>query len=290
MTGLTPPGRSEHGFGYNAVDLDDTYTPPEVGMGDTKTEYGYNLRKQPTLVTRPDGKTIGFSYDTNGRLQELILPDGEKTYVYHGTTGMLANIFGQDGEVLSFGYDGSLPTNMTWNGVITGNVNLTYDNNFRANTQNVNGSNIISYTYEEDGLLKTAGDLTLNYHQQNGMLIGSMIGNISEGITYNSFGEAERYQATYNGNTIYDVQYSNRDKFGRIITKTETVNSETHTYTYNYNLNTDWLTDVHKDGVLIYHYDYDANGNRIGYTGMNGTIIGNYDAQDRMLTYGTDRL
>lgn len=37
------------------------------------------------------------------------------------------------------------------------------------------------------------------------------------------------------------------------------------------------------------HYSYDVNGNRTEYTGMNGIIMGSYDAQDRMLTYGTNR-
>ena len=50
--------------------------------------------------------------------------------------------------------------------------------------------------------------------------------------------------------------------------------------------NTDELTDVYKDSVLVSHYDYDPNGNRVKYTGTDSTLNGTYDDQDRMLSYG----
>ncbi|MCL6592264.1 MAG: RHS repeat-associated core domain-containing protein, partial [Firmicutes bacterium] len=46
------------------------------------------------------------------------------------------------------------------------------------------------------------------------------------------------------------------------------------------------LVDVYKDGVLVSHYDYDLNGNRLVHVTPNGTSYGTYDDQDRMLSYG----
>ena len=46
------------------------------------------------------------------------------------------------------------------------------------------------------------------------------------------------------------------------------------------------MTDVYKDGALVSHYDYDTNGNRVRYTGADGTFNGTFDVQDRMLSYG----
>jgi RHS repeat-associated protein len=43
------------------------------------------------------------------------------------------------------------------------------------------------------------------------------------------------------------------------------------------------LTDVKKSGVLVSHYDYDPNGNRLA--GPTSGAIGTYDAQDRLKTY-----
>ena len=95
MTKLTPPGKPEHEFSYNSVDLTDNYNPPDVGLSNDQTAYGYNLAKQPTLVTRPDGQTIGFSMIPNGRLQKTYCCLRVNiSYVYHATTGKLSNIIG----------------------------------------------------------------------------------------------------------------------------------------------------------------------------------------------------
>ena len=139
---------------------------------------------------------------------------------------------------------------------------------------------------DDDGLLVSAGSLAISRDAQNGMMTGSTIGNVTDSVAYNGFGELQQYQARFGGSTVYNVEFGTRDKLGRIVTKTETVNGETHTYSYVYDSNTDELTDVYKDGALVSHYDYDANGNRIRYTGANGTFNGTYDDQDRMLSYG----
>jgi RHS repeat-associated protein len=47
------------------------------------------------------------------------------------------------------------------------------------------------------------------------------------------------------------------------------------------------LADVTQDGILIAHYDYDANGNRLSVTRPSGGMVsGTYDAQDRLTAYG----
>jgi RHS repeat-associated protein len=45
--------------------------------------------------------------------------------------------------------------------------------------------------------------------------------------------------------------------------------------------------DVFRDGVLVVHYDLDANGNRLSRTTATESEAGSYDDQDRLLTYGT---
>src|SRR5262249_580043 len=47
------------------------------------------------------------------------------------------------------------------------------------------------------------------------------------------------------------------------------------------------LTEVRKDGVLTASYSYDANGNRLRRTDPGGTLDATYDAQDRLVQYGT---
>ena len=286
VTTLTPPDKGDHRFTYTPVDLAATYNPPNLAAGETKTQYGYNLAKQPRLVTRPDGKTIGFEYDTMGRLIELQVPEGDLTYAYDATTGQLKNIIAPDGGAISNGYDGELPTSVSWAGLIKGSVSVTYNSDFLVDSQSVNNGNKVSLQYNNDGQLTKIGDLTITYDATNGMFTGSSVGNISDTVVRrNEFGEIEEYRAGYGGSTLFGTRYT-YDALGRIQTKTETVDGISHTYEYGYDV-IGQLMDVKKDGVLVGHYEYDGNGNRIGYTGPNGTVYGSYDAQDRITQYGS---
>jgi len=42
-----------------------------------------------------------------------------------------------DGGTLSYTYDGALPLSESWAGVITGDVSVAYDNNFRVTSRSV---------------------------------------------------------------------------------------------------------------------------------------------------------
>jgi RHS repeat-associated protein len=288
VTTLTPPGKPDHKFSYTTMDLDDTYTPPDVGAGSNITQYTYNLNQQPVLVTRPDGRTVGFAYDTQGRLLNITLPGGEIiTYGYDGTTGNLTDLTVPDGGTLAFDYDGSLPTKTTWAGTVAGSVEAAYDNDFKVTAQTVNGSNSVSYTYDNDGLLTGAGSLNITRNVDNGLLTGTSLGNVTDSVIYNAFGETTKYQAQVVGSTAFDSQYT-YDSLGRIESKAEVVGSDSHIYRYSYD-SVGQLTDVYKDGGLYSHYDYDANGNRTAYTGSDSSIaVTIYDDQDRLAKYGSN--
>jgi len=75
LTSITPPGRSAHVFSYTPVNREADYTPPFVA-GAGSTVYQYNLAKQLTSVTRPDGQVLTLGYDAVGRLSTQVLPRG----------------------------------------------------------------------------------------------------------------------------------------------------------------------------------------------------------------------
>jgi hypothetical protein len=149
------------------VDLEQTYTPPAIGLPVHQTRYSYHSDRQLTLVARPDGQTIALNYEpTGGRLSSLTLP-GSVTiaYAYHPTTGNLSTITAP-GSTLSYAYDGSLLTNTTWAGTVAGSVSRAYDNNFRITSQSINGANPITFGYDTDSLLTSAGSLTISRSPQ----------------------------------------------------------------------------------------------------------------------------
>ena len=112
---------------------------------------------------------------------------------------------------------------------MAGSVGRTYDNDFRLTTLTVNDQDPVSFGYDNDSLLTSAGALTLTRDPQNGLPAGTTLGVVSDSWTYNSFGEPTGYTATVSGSPILSVTYT-RDKLGRIETKDETIQGVTHSY------------------------------------------------------------
>jgi RHS repeat-associated protein len=286
VASITPPSRPAHGFGYTPLDLEDSYTPPDLGIGNVATTYSYNQDRQLTTITRPDGQTVTLDYDpTAGRLSTLTEPRGQTSFTYHPTSGQVSGIASPGGVSLGYTYDGSLLTGTTWTGPVAGSVTRTHDTDFRVATESVNGANSVTFQYDPDSLLTGAGALTLARHPQHGLLTGTTLGSVTDAYTYSTFGELSTYQANYSGSPVLGVTYT-RDSLGRITEKTETIGGTTVTAVYGYDT-AGRLTDVTQDGTLIAHYDYDGNGNRLSVTRPGtGTVSGTYDAQDRLTTYG----
>lgn len=189
LTSIVPPGKTAHVFEYTAADQESVYTPPDVGAGLNVTHFTYNLDKQLTQILRPDGETADYAYDpVSGKLQSLTIPRGSYQYGYDSASGQLDSITAPDGAMLSIAHDGFLPRTESWSGQVTGTVTRTYDTNLRVNSIAVNG-NSIQYNYDPDGLMYSAGSLTLDRDAQSGLVTGTSLGSIVTTAGYNTFGE-----------------------------------------------------------------------------------------------------
>lgn len=188
LTGITPPGGSAHVFDYTARDEERVYTPPDVAAGNTITQYSYNLDRQPMRIQRPDGQSVDYIYDAqSGRLQAIATPGGSYLYGYD-IVGRNNEITATDGNYLSFDYAGFLPAGQTWSGDINGSVSREYNDDFQIASLDVNGDSV-AYGYDDDGLVTTAGALSLSRDIRNGLMTGSMLGSVSTANGYNEFGE-----------------------------------------------------------------------------------------------------
>ena len=292
LTTLTPPGQPAHVFRYTPIDQEGEYQPPPVaGLSDPRTFFDYDLDKGLDLVTRPDGTALDFQYDSAGRLAALVRPAGATVFSYADGTplapgsGNLLSIAAPGGETLVFGYDGSLLTSTSWSGPVAGSVSQTYDAFFRPATQSVNGAFAASFAYDGDGLLVQAGAEILARDAVTGLLTGTSLASVSTGVGYSGFGERSADTATLGGAPFYTNSYL-RDKLGRLAQKTETIQGATTVFDYAYDP-AGRLEQVATDGLVTASYAYDANGNRLSATTAGGTTSGSYDAQDRLLAYGT---
>jgi YD repeat-containing protein len=152
------------------MDVEDTFTPPDLGIGNVATTYTYNADRQLTQVTRPDGQTITLNYELTGaRLSSLTDPRGQTTFAYNPTTGQVASIASPGGVGISFTYDGSLLLGTTWSGPVAASVTRTYDTDFQVATESVNGGNSITFKYDPDSLFTQAGTLIRTRHPQYGV-------------------------------------------------------------------------------------------------------------------------
>jgi YD repeat-containing protein len=292
LTSLTPPGQPAHVFRYTPIDQEGEYQPPPVaGVSDPRTFFDYDLDQRLDLVTRPDGTVLDFQYDTAGRLAALVRPAGTTVSSYADGTppvpgsGNLLSIAAPGGETLVFGYDGSLLTSTSWSGPVAGSVSQSYDAFFRPASQSVNGGFAASFGYDGDGLLVQAGAESLARDALTGLLTGTSLASVSTGVGYSSFGERSADMAALGGSPFYTNSYL-RDKLGRLAQKTETIQGATTVVGYGYDP-AGRLEQVATDGILSASYAYDANGNRLSATTAGGTTSGSYDAQDRLLAYGT---
>ena len=161
-------------------------------------------------------------------------------------------------------------------------VHHDHDNFFRIIGESINGQFPVAFGYDNDGLLTSAGAITLHRHPLTGQLDGSTAGLVEDVYGRNAHGEVTRYTVRVNNVVVMDV-LTPRDALGRIDSRTETISGQTSPVDYVYNA-AGRLEDVIGSTGTI-HYDYSPNGNRLGRTTALGTEAGTYDEQDRLITY-----
>jgi RHS repeat-associated protein len=292
LTSLTPPGQPAHEFDHTPVNLTKFYGPPELPDSTGNTHYLYNLDRQIVQTMFSDSSLIKVEYDTAGcscggvgKPSKITFDRGMIQFKYDGVSGNLKYIVSPTlVDTLKYTYDGSLPKSVIWKGAINGNVGVSYNADFQVTSQTVNNGNSVTFSYDNDGLLTAASGLQLTRNSQNGILIGTTLGNVTTSYSYNNLGELSEYVTQYGGTDLIRSNY-HLDGIGRIDTLWETTQGIQKKYSYRYDT-TGRLIRVDRNDTTISVYTYDSNGNRLSHMNPSGTTTGSYDAQDRMLSYG----
>jgi RHS repeat-associated protein len=286
VTALTTPGGNTHAMSYSPTDLERVYSPPQDGMPEARTLSEYNLDRQPTTVTRPDALQLVYGYDTGGRPKTVTTPTGQLALGYD-PQGRVAATAAPSGEALAYDYDGPLPLSSMWLGLVQGAVTIGYDTDLRRSSIAAAGGTRLDFAYDRDGMLTAVGPLQLPRDPASGRLASRRLGGVTEVLGYDAFGDLATVSASFGSTPLYSIDVSTRDPLGRISLKVETVDGVTHTSSYAYTPMGE-LRSVLVDGTLTTSFTYDPNGNRLTRTSSVGTISATYDAQDRLLTYGTE--
>jgi RHS repeat-associated protein len=285
LTGLTPPGQPAHDFSYTQNNLLARYDPPSLGFG-ASTTLVYDGDGRVEQIARA-GQVVMVDYDTAGRVQSLTLPEGGGTYAYEygAVTRRLARATAPGGQILDLTNDGFLLSSESWSGPVSGSVSRTYDADFRLASQTVTGEDGVAFGYDQDGMLTSAGGLSIQRDPVSGLVIGTTLGALTKTYGYDTFGDLTSCTVASGGSTLYTAQYT-RDASSRITEKIEDTGGSVRTFRYTYDIE-GRLAAVEIDGSPVEAYTYDPNGNRLTATGPGGTQSSTYDVQDRLLSFGT---
>jgi len=287
LTVLTNPTGIAHGFGFNSVNHNSSYQTPLSGS----YNYVYDKDRRLMQTNFPSGKTIINDYADpanpadKSRLRQIVSPEGNIDFTYQ--CGNRVGSISKGSESIAYSYDGELVTSERLSGTLNQSIEYTYNSDFDVAGSTYAGDTV-TYSYDNDGLLTGAGNLTIWRNVDNG-LAESVTGDALDFTrTFNGYGEVDA-QATAVGNGNVASWSLTRDNNGRIISKTETVDGVTTRYEYTYDTVGRLLTVV-KNGTLVEEYRYDFNGTRNYETNAVQGISGksySYSDGDHLLAAGS---
>jgi len=164
---------------------------------------------------------------------------------------------------------------------VSGSVAVKYNADFRVDSQYVNAANGVGFTYDRDGLLRTAGALRVGRSATTGLLLADTLNSIVSTYQHTSRGELRGYHVKRGGTSLLGVGYA-RDSLGRITRLDDTTQGTPMRWSFVYD-NVGRLKADSVDGALLHSFLYDSNGNRLSYSSNSGVVTYRYDAQDRLL-------
>lgn len=198
-------------------------------------------------------------------------------------------------------YDGRFLASSSWSGAINGQLALAYDNDFRIASETViaGAASTVVLGYDADSLVVCASDTDCSPPASDALLINHdpaiarytdiTLGPTTEAFSYNTYGELAAITSHHASTLLFeetvDQPSAPRDALGRIVTRAETTPSGSTHMEYVYDLR-GRLEEVFRDGASVEKYAYDANSNRLSLETPSETVVGTYDAQDRLLSYG----
>src|SRR5262249_33090537 len=158
----------------------------------------------PVAMALPDGRTVQIGYDTAGRASTVTFPGGGIAFAYASGTGRLASATSTGGQVVTYGYNGTLPTSETWSGPVGGQVRWNYDKFQKLVSERVQGGSTVSFGYEADGLMTNAGALTIVRDSVNGLPSTTALRGANDTFGYDAFGKVTSYAAKYQSTTLWN--------------------------------------------------------------------------------------
>ncbi|MCC5859763.1 MAG: DUF1566 domain-containing protein [Ectothiorhodospiraceae bacterium] len=279
-TAIVVPTEAEHGFDYNSV---NRVTEERAPLSEP-TRYEYDRDRRLTAIQLPSGQRIEHMY-VGGQRVRTDTPEGPIDYTY--LCGSRTESVREGSESLHYGWNGTLLTGKTYQGLLNETIAFDYDNRFRLSGLSYAGAGT-SLAYDGDDLLTGIHGYVLQRDPGHGLPVEAADGAVTEAWRHNGYGELEeaRYQLHLQDVFAYVLDYN---ALGQIVGKRETLpDGSEHVYVYEYDARRR-LAAVYRNGQLVERYHYDANGNRERYSSTERgrhDVTASYTAGDQLVESG----
>lgn len=262
VVGIIDSVGAEERYTYNGKG----YLSEKIDKEGYLTKYGYTNSGDVNYIQYADGKEVRLSYNTLRQLEEIKDWTGITT-VKNDAAGRALNIVYPDGKEISYTYNVSgQRTSMTYPNGET--VNYSYDE-FKRLTSLEEAENITTYEYDKYSHLRLKtmpNGVSTEYSYDNRGLLSSLTNNDADGVL-----------------DQYIYKYDCEGNKTEIIKSRRNMPQENGHYTYCYDALRK-LTSVHKDGMLLHAYEYDAHGNRIRMTTKDGVTNYRYNTLNQLIS------
>jgi RHS repeat-associated protein len=267
------------------------------------TTYALDRFGAPTLIQEPLGRTSRFSRDSNSAITRSVAPSGRVTKATWNGPDLTQSVDSMTGRTINYAYVGHRVS------TISGDVDSVVNKwtGSRLDSTHTGGSGWVKFTPGGDGRICTIQDpgghtTTCHYTSsgfQNTDSTSLTLGTI--GYRYDGHG-----QRVITINQVKDTTRTVYDSIGRV-TKTfgafhdstlffyddsmhltRTMDADSQVYRVWPNA-LGWADSTKDPAGGVDRYQYDVNGNRIGWTNRNGrTIAFTYDSLDHVRSVVAD--
>jgi len=280
LTAAVAPDGTSWAITRDALGRVSAVVPPTVA-GDDTLSYARDAAGHATALSWTDGVTVGLAYDGAGRLTSVTEPGLTLTAAYDADSGKQTTLNASDGSNLTLAYAGPRLVSQTWSGAVNASTETVFDGVGRVTSETVNAGAAIARAYDEDGLLTSAGPVTLTRGASRGDVEAIAVGSVVEAREYDGEGRLIRQSVAVDATPLFALEYV-RDALGRVVEEIETRGASTsRTFAYD---TAGRLVGV-TTGAGTTSYGYDVRDNRTSVD--DGIAVAStFDAQDRPLTAG----
>jgi RHS repeat-associated protein len=247
------------------------------------------------------GPSVGVTFvrDPEGRISQIIDPQGNALNYGYGTNGSLASFTDRETNTTTFAY-----TNLAFPHYLTGitdprgvqAIRTEYDDSGRMIRQTDASGNVVQFTHDlsnnREIIRDRLGNVTIHEYDDDGNIVRTTdpLGNITTSKydandnlleQVDALGNTNSYTYDSKGNKLTETDplgFTTRYTYGPLRTLTSLTNPRGFTTTNSYNPDTGELLQQMDPLGNVTSYSYDGNGNLLTRTDALGNVMSNlYD-------------